>query len=210
MPQVGTKRMRGRAKPEDEDDDFDEEEDFESQPSKKRKMADGKGKEEKKAKKRAVKRPTEFKKGKWNPHIELVTDEPYKTGHRDQPYYDCCMRCNNKNVIRAALTGNQKLLEHCISAKNKISNLIAYWSPEIKYTSLEYMVANNQHKFIELLLHPKVHVPQHSTYDQERNAEYQKRAHNPTYLMDYIDTGSNGAMAYGVRTRKVQMTRGNK
>lgn len=61
--------------------------------------------------------PTEFKKGKWNPHIELVDVDKYKEGTDNNLYFDCCIRCNNKNIIRAAITSNMKLLKNGIEAK---------------------------------------------------------------------------------------------
>jgi hypothetical protein len=59
-------------------------------------------------------------------------------------------------------------------------------------------------------MHPKVHVPQHSVYDTERNNFYHDRVNNPQYLMNFIDSGMVSHMAYGVRVRKVEMTRGNR
>ena len=52
----------------------------------------------------------EFKKGKWNPFIELIGVDQYKEGKDSQLYLHCCIRCNNKNLIRAAITGNEELM----------------------------------------------------------------------------------------------------
>lgn len=87
LPKVGQKRMRNSKKKTleeseeashgvDEDGSFDE---GDSQPVKKRKIGPGKEKAEKKPKaKKAPKRPTEFKKGRWNPDIQLVDIDKYK------------------------------------------------------------------------------------------------------------------------------------
>lgn len=88
LPKVGQKRMRKSAKKNVDEDEDEEEEDQDmsmlmdgsaeddedhSQPVKKRKVGAGKAKAEKQPKaKKAPRRPTEFKKGKWNPAVELV------------------------------------------------------------------------------------------------------------------------------------------
>lgn len=75
--------------------------------------------------------PTEFKKGKWNPDVEVLDIDLHKEGKSNECFFDCCVRCNNKNVIRAAITGNEKLLTNCIDESHKVSQLTAYWSPNV-------------------------------------------------------------------------------
>jgi hypothetical protein len=184
-------------------------EDEDSQPVKKRKVGPGKAKAEPKPKK-GPKRPTEFKKGKWNPHVDLVLMDKYKEHPQRDLFIECCIRCNNRNIIRAAITGNNNLLKAGMEAKNKISLLTAYWSPEVKVTSLHVLMTQNNHDLLETLLHPKLHVPQHSTYETERFNYYNSRVKNPQYLMQFIETGMVSNMAYGTRVRRVEMTRGNR
>ena len=52
-----------------------------------------------------------YKKGKWNPDVELREEDKYMEGSGSEPFFDCCIRCNNKNLIRAAKTGNERLLK---------------------------------------------------------------------------------------------------
>jgi hypothetical protein len=147
-----------------------------SQAVKKRKVGAGKAKAEKPAKaKKGPKKPTEFKKGKWNPTVELAEMDKYKEHPQNELFGECCVRCNNRNIIRAAYTGNDTLLKAGIAANRKISSLTAYWSPEVQHTSLDYIIKNNKHDLLEILLHPKVHIPQHSTYELERNNFYNDR-----------------------------------
>lgn len=131
--------------------------------SKKRRIAGGKAQVVKASKakkgKKPVKKPTEFKKGKWNPDIQIVEQDKYRENPISKPILDCCIRCNNKNLIRAAITDNEQLLKECLAAKKKISLLTPLWSPEVKWTPIEYMVNNNQHEMLEILLHPNVKVP---------------------------------------------------
>ena len=88
--------------------------------------------------------------------------------------------------------------------------MTAYWSPEVQHTSLDYIIKNNKHDLLEILLHPKVHIPQHSTYELERNNFYNDRVRETQYLMQTIDSGMVSHMAYGARVRRVEMTRGNR
>ena len=137
-----------------------------------RKVGGGKAKAEKVPKKKVPKRPTEFKKGRWNPDVELLDHDKYKESPSNDLFLDCCIRCNNKNIIRAANTNNEKLMKAGIAATNKISCLVATWSPEVRNTSMEILTSNNNAKLLELLLHPKIPVPVHSNYDQERNLHF--------------------------------------
>ena len=172
IPKVGSKRLRKTSKKEegDEDEQSEADEDNSEGPVKKRKVGAGKAKAEKKpVVKKGPKMPTEFKKGKWNPNVELVKIEKYKEDPSNEPFIECCIRCNNRNPIRAANTNNDKLLQACIQAKDKISLLTAYWSCDLSLSTLTLILMLNEHQLMETLLHPKLHVPQHSTYEQERN-----------------------------------------
>ena len=60
----------------------------------------------KEKKKKAPKKPKVYKKGKWNPDIEVLEEDKYKEGKGNELFLECCVRCNNKNVIRACNTGN--------------------------------------------------------------------------------------------------------
>ena len=106
-------------------------------------------------------------------------------------------------MIRAAVTSNKKLLQNCLDQNKQISLLTAYWSPDVQKTALEHMILNNDHEMLEAFLHPKLKVRAHNTYEVERTAYYNKRATNPQYLLNFVDSGMVSAMAYGTRVRKV-------
>ena len=109
---------------------------------KKRKVSKGKAQVVKTPKKpKAPKRRTVFKKGKWNPDVELVEEDKYKESPKNELFLDCCIRCNNKNIIRAAISENEEVLKKGIAATKKISLLDAYWSPDIKRTAIDEMMA---------------------------------------------------------------------
>lgn len=118
LPQVGQKRLRVSKKQnleesnessfvgatqnvEGQDEDENEEDDDQSQPIKKRKITAGKEKIVKAKAKKGIKRPTEFKKGRWNPDIQIIEHDKYIEDKSSNLFLDCCIRCNNKNIIRA-------------------------------------------------------------------------------------------------------------
>lgn len=68
---------------------------------------------------------------------------------------------------------------------------------------LDYMISNNEEEMLELLIHPKLNIPLHSTYINERSIFYRDRIHSPGYLLSFIDSGMVSNLAYGARVRKV-------
>ena len=121
MPEMGKKRRRGATDLDDGRDESDA--DYEDEaPEKRRKVGVGKNAKVEaksqpvpKAKKLASK-PTVFKKGKWNPDMaELIEFDEVKESNDLKLIAGCCTRCNNRNVHRAAMTGNVQLLKKCIN-----------------------------------------------------------------------------------------------
>jgi hypothetical protein len=100
--------------------------------------------------------PTEFKKGVWNPDIELITEEPYKTSMDKDIYCGCCLLCNNRNIHRAVNTGNIDLLRKCVFDKENISNLCATWSTNDLTNPLDLIIKKGDPKMLEEFLRPKI------------------------------------------------------
>ena len=80
------------------------------------------GEVEKKIVKRVVKKkvpakPTEFKAGKWNPNTELVKVDIDLWDDSKNPIFECCHRCNGRNVFRAINTNNVALLRKLVYDK---------------------------------------------------------------------------------------------
>lgn len=80
----------------------------------------------------------------------------------------CCVRCNNRNILRAANTGNLDLMKSALLADDKISQITAYWSAENKETALEYATDRNDIEMLKLILTPPLPVPEDSNYEKER------------------------------------------
>ena len=183
---VGKKVKRGG-----DDSEAEEEEEQEEAPvSKKGKGADGKSK---------TLKPSIFKKGKWNPSVELANLHPQLESDSVVPNFDCSSRNSNRELIRAAKTGNKKLLEKILRSDRKITRLNETWGIENTTTAFKLMVDRGD---IEMII---------------STIEAQKDVKNPikygtdsvTYIQQ-IDTGYNDKYAYGVATRKVALSRGGR
>ncbi|CAD8047889.1 unnamed protein product [Paramecium primaurelia] len=105
------------------------------------------------------------------------------------------MKANNKEVIRAAQTGNKKLMEDIFSKQYKLSSVEDRWGPELDI-SAEEILLRKQDK--ELL----------SYYLQNKNKVILGRENACT--LKEINTGYNNKHAYGVKLRKVALGRGNR
>ena len=80
---------------------------------------------------------------------------------------DCCIRCNNRNTIRAVINKDKKLLEECVHAKNSISHLVDFWSSDVSLSALDYIIKNDEVGLLETFLKPK--VPSDS---KKKNVDY--------------------------------------
>lgn len=80
--------------------------------------------------KKAVKMPSVFKLGKWNPDTVLIKpeEELEHYSHKDTLLLNCCTRCNSRNLIRAIATKNLVLLKKCMMAKDTIPSVTSQWS----------------------------------------------------------------------------------
>lgn len=132
-----------------------------------------KGKKEKKAPKT---RKRKFKKGKWNPNIEIVKYDLYKNAPDKNLKVDDSVRMSNLNAIRAVFTEDLKLMEKVFFDKQNISTLNAYWSPDIKLTALDYMALRNQTELLKIIINPALDIELHQTYADLRADFYQNRA----------------------------------
>lgn len=158
-----------------------------------------KPKSEKKPKKEPKPRVV-FRKGKYNDRIEAIVEKSEQRESDDSEIKaDCCVKCTNKEFIRAALSGNQKLMEKLLQSECKVSTLLEKWGIDYDPTALEILfTSKNKEVFIKYL--------------EELNVSTRRiRFTSPKQcLLQEIQTGYNAKYAYGVVTRKVQMGRGGK
>jgi hypothetical protein len=148
VPKVGKKRQREEA--------LSDGEDSEEQTTVKKQKVNGEVKSKKVKVVKPKPKPKEYKRGVWNPDVEPIDHDPNKHGASKDLILGCCTRCNNRNVHRAAMTGNGDLLKKCVSDTKHISNLNFKWSPHVKDTPLEILLDKGDPYLLDLLLHPKL------------------------------------------------------
>jgi len=147
------------------------------------------------------KMPNKFKKGVWNPKAKLVDLNTSLMSPSDEPIDYKSVKLNNKNLIRAAATGNTQLLKTLLSTKDFISSVFDIWGPESNYSLIEYFFKNQDKEGLETLL----------TALREKNPQEKiKFAYPPAVGLKRVTTGSNSIFAYGTRVRKVNMGRGGR
>ena len=123
-------------------------------------------------------KPTEYKKGVWNPDVEPVDFDQQKEGKSKDLVKGCCIRCNNRNVHRAVLTDNGELLKKCVHDIKSISNLNDNWGPIMKVTPFEMLLEKGDAHLLDILLHPKLTLKKDEQYEVARSNLYNNRARN--------------------------------
>lgn len=156
------------------------------------------------------KKPTTFKKGKWNPDIDQETIEVEMEMEKSEVWTCCCLRCSNRNPIRAAMSNDIKLMKLCLEDKENVRNVNSEWSSHNSTTAFQVAIQNGNTKMVELMLRPPYEKKKGFNVEQLISNVYTNRKNPEPYLLNFIDSGNVSNMAYGARIRKVQMTRGNR
>jgi ankyrin repeat protein/predicted DNA-binding WGR domain protein len=179
--------------PEEAHEDEDEEEGSEEikKSNKKAKLNSGKA--------ASANKPTVYKKGKWNPNVEIVEECHQLESESVVPNFECSTRNSNREVIRAAKIGSKKLLEKIVKSDHKISRLTERWGVDNRDTALKTIIDNGNKDMLILYL-------EYLT-DEKKTIKFGKD--NVVYLKN-VDTGFNDRYAYGVATRKVALSRGGR
>ncbi|CAK74015.1 unnamed protein product (macronuclear) [Paramecium tetraurelia] len=102
---------------------------------------------------------------------------------------------NNKELIRAANTGNVKLLEDIFTHSIKISNLFQKWAPENDVNAIEIIFKRQDRAMLLQFIKAINKV---------------RLGYAPRCSLKEIQTGYNDQYAYGARTRKVALSRGGR
>ena len=114
-------------------------------------------------------------------------------------YTDCCVSCNNRNVIRALETSNLKLLETCIESKDLISDILVEWSIESQINSFTIAVIKRNKDILTVLINYFINPTLQTG-----------RVSYPISQLQYVSSGNNSFHTFGRYTKKVNMTRGGK
>jgi hypothetical protein len=163
------------------------------------------------AKKKVVKKPTEFKAGKWNPDTVLVDKDIELEDPSNDPIYDCCHLCNGRNVFRAINTNNVELLRKLVYDTENIFSLL---NPEPGNTSpmhsenltpLSLIMKKSNLKMLEVLLHIKIKNKGqlNGSHVQEVHDFYALRTRPKPFLLNKVNQGTVSERAYGARIRSV-------
>jgi hypothetical protein len=89
----------------------------------------------KKPRAKSVKKPTVYKKGKWNPDMEIETQDFELEYETNDVWTCCCLRCSSRNPIRAALTKDHQLMRNCMKDTENVKNLCAHLGPHDSRTA---------------------------------------------------------------------------
>ena len=144
-----------------------------------------------------IKKGVDYKKGKYNIRVEKAAKDENLEGEQDIIDNSCCVTCSNRNCIRAAQTQNYALMEQCIKDTEHISSIIEPYSISIG-NALEKAIKKNDKKMVEII------------FKSLNNANDQNRCYKDQPKIQLINTGQNSFYMVGVRTRKLNQTRGNK
>lgn len=180
--------------PADEDAEEPESGDDEEEPRKGKKVKLNSGKVAKAAAKPAV-----FKKGKWNPNVQVLDKCQQLESESLVPNFDCSTRNSNREIIRAAKIGSKKLLEKVAKSEYKISRLTERWGVDNRTTALKLLMDKGNKELLISYLELAT--------DDKKALKF--GADNVVYLQK-VDTGFNDRFAYGVATRKVALSRGGR
>ena len=144
-------------------------------------------------------KPTIFKKGKWNPNVEIAEACQQLSSESVVPNFECSTKNSNREVIRACKIGSKKLLEKIVKSDHKISRLTERWGVDNRDTALKTLLTSGNKELLITFL-------EYLT-DDKKTIKYGRD--NVVYIKN-VDTGFNNRYAYGVATRKVALSRGGR
>ena len=116
-------------------------------------------------------------------------------------FNECCINCSNRNCYRAVITKNYELMKKCIDSTENISEIFISLYKDGKNT-IEKAIENNDEKMIEIMLN-------YLTQDKN-NLNNKIRCIPEQSQIKHIETGETNIYMFGVKTRKLNATRGNK
>ena len=143
-----------------------------------------------------------FVKGKFNPAITIREKMEQKANTSETANLEQSVSNNTRELIRAATIGSLKLYKSVAYSKEKIHTLNPKWGVECEQTPLRIAMINKDTKMVEAILK--------SLDSSDKANENLSFANLPAPSINRVETGFNDKYAYGVATRMVQMSRGNK
>lgn len=138
-----------------------------------------------------------YKKGVGNPNVQVLPMTDCLLDPSDEPKFGISMRINNLNFHRAVATNNKTLFENLLASRYKIGRISESWGPEHPISCTERAILLGNEYFVKAII-------------QELRSPSIKKGYDQGSSLSHISTGSVCIEAYGVRTRKVQMSRGGR
>jgi ankyrin repeat protein/predicted DNA-binding WGR domain protein len=144
----------------------------------------------------------DYKPNQWNKRVPDFKIFEQLDGKSDTPNFSCGVFNNNREIMRACRTGNKKLLQAILSSKEKVSSLNSNWGIEEKINPLQVLCEKNNIDMIKTLV---------GKMEESSNSDTRvSLAREPEVGIETIQTGFNDKYAYGVYTRKVNVSRGGR
>ena len=148
---------------------------------------------------KASEKPATYKKGVWNPNVQEAETFQQLESKSAVPNLDCSPFNSNRELIRAAYTGNKPLFEKLLKAERKLSSFKFKWGVENQTDVLKVLIDNRDESllitYLEYLRGDKVSAVLRDGND---------------ISIESTETGFNNKYAYGVATRKVNLSRGGR
>lgn len=95
---------------------------------------------------------------------------------------DCCLECNEKNLIRAINTDDKILFNKCLNSVNKISSINERIRIAGNLTPLQYIVKKrNKNLYIEFI----------NFYNESKKNGQKKRVRLPEDKLNFLETGKS-------------------
>ena len=143
-----------------------------------------------------IKKGKDYIKGKYNLLIEPMKKSKYLKDPSNNIFNECCVNCSNRNCYRAVITKNYELMKNCIASTKYISGILSplYFNGP---NPIEKAIEKNDEKMIEIILTYLIQKKEIRCYPEESQIKK-------------IETGETNKYMFGVMTRKLNTTRGNK
>ena len=135
--------------------------------------------------------------------MKLIKEDKNLESKENQVLNDCCVVCSNRNCVRAANTNNYELMKNCINDYNHISSILNPFSISSD-NSIKISLKNKDKKMIEMIFDSL------SNKNNTSLLNINHRCHIEEPKIQLVNTGENSVYMVGVRTRKLNQTRGNK
>jgi len=143
-----------------------------------------------------------YVKGKFNPNVKVREQMNQYENKSEIPNIGQSIMNNNRELIRAAVIGSTKLYESVLQTKKKIFTLNPKWCVDNDLNPLRIAMLNKDSKMVQTILS--------SMEITDKTKDKIEFTIKPRSMIERIETGFNDKYAYGVATRIVQMSRGNK